>query len=239
MKIKNWKWAFFLVMINCCQFLILTNIAMFFYPGGTITDPNTSGYSLWKNLFSDLGRYITPSGESNLISFVLYNISLFLMGVLLIPYFVVMPQLFKDKEGIKVEGRGLCVAGSIIGIPIAISMIGASLTPADLLYGIHVSFGFVKFILLIPQVLLYSMAIFQNKIYPKRYAYVFMIFGIMQLIFVSIMFFSVSQEELSIIFAAGQNIVVYAMTVCYLIEGYGAWKLMKFNSLENALKSLE
>jgi len=229
MKIKNWKWAFILVMINCCQFLILTNIAMFFYPGGTITDPSTSGYSLWKNLFSDLGRFITPSGESNLIAFVLYNISLFLMGVLLIPYFVVMPQLFKDKEGIKVEGRGFCVAGSIIGIPIAISMIGASLTPADLLYGIHVSFGFVKFILLIPQVLLYSMAIFQNKRYPKRYAYVFMIFGIMQLIFVAIMFFSVSQEELSIIFAAGQNIVVYAMTFCYLIEGYGAWKIMKFH----------
>ena len=238
MKIKNWKWAFILVMINCCQFLILTNIAMFFYPGGTITDPNTSGYSFWKNLFSDLGRFITPSGESNLIAFGLYNISLFLMGVLLIPYFVVMPQLFKDKKGIKVEGRGFCVVGSIIGIPIAISMIGASLTPADILYGIHVSFGFVKFILLIPQVLLYSMAIFQNKIYPKRYAYVFMIFGIMQLIFVSIMFFSVNQEELSIIFAAGQNIVVYAMTVCYLIEGYGAWKLMKFNSLENTLKNL-
>jgi len=238
MKTKNWKWAFVLVMVNCCQFLILTNIAMFFYPGGTITDPNTSGYSLWKNLFSDLGRFITPSGESNLIAFALYNISLFLMGLLLIPYFIAMPQLFKDKEGIKVEGRGFCVAGSIIGIPIAVSMIGASLTPADLLYGIHVSFGFVKFILLIPQVLLYSMAIFQNKRYPKRYAYIFMIFGVMQLIFVSIMFFSVSQEELSIIFATGQNIVVYAMTACFLIEGYGAWKLMKFHSLESALKSL-
>ena len=239
MKIKNWKWAFVLVMVNCCQFLILTNIAMFFYPGGTITDPNTSGYSLWLNLFSDLGRFITPSGESNLIAFVLYNTSLFLMGVLFIPYFRAMPQLFKNREGNKVEGRGFCVAGSIIGIPIAISMVGASLTPADLLYGIHVSFGFIKFILLIPQVFLYSMAIFQNKIYPNLYAYFFMIFGVMQLIFVSIMFLSVSQEELSIIFAAGQNIVVYAMTVCYLIEGYGAWKLMKFHHLENALKSLE
>ena len=239
MKINTWKWAFILVIINCSQFLILTNIAMFFYPGGTITDPNTSGYSLWKNLFSDLGRFITPSGDSNLIAFVLYNISLFLMGALFIPYFIAMPQLFKEKEGIKVEGRGFCVAGSIIGIPIAISMIGASLTPADLLYGIHVSFGFIKFIMLIPQVLLYSMAIFQNKIYPNKFAYIFMIFGVMQLIFVLIMFLSVSQEQLSIIFAAGQNIVVYAMTVCYLIEGYGAWKLMKFYSFENALKSLE
>lgn len=239
MKIKNWKWAFILVMINCCQFLILTNVAMLFYPGGTITDPNTSGYSLWKNLFSDLGRFITPSGDSNLIAFFLYNISLFLMGALFIPYFMAMPQLFKNREGNKVEGRGFCIAGSIIGIPIAISMVGASLTPADLLYAIHVSFGFIKFILLIPQVFLYSMAILQNRIYPNRFAYFFIIFGVMQLIFVLIMFFSVSQEELSNIFAAGQNIVIYAMTICYLIEGYGAWKLMKFHSLENVLRSLE
>jgi hypothetical protein len=114
-------------------------------------------------------------------------------------------------------------------------MVGASLTPADLLYGIHVSFGVIKFILLIPQVFLYSMAIFQSKIYPNRFAYIFMIFGMMQLIFVLIMFFSVSQEELSNIFAAGQNIVIYAMTICYLIEGYGAWKLMKFHHHENTL----
>ena len=89
MTFKNWRQiAFILAMINCVQFLILTNIAMIFYPGGTFSDPNTNGYSFFGNLFSDLGRYIAHSGESNLISCLMYNSSLFIMGVLLIPYFI-------------------------------------------------------------------------------------------------------------------------------------------------------
>ena len=86
---KRNKIIFLTAMINCLQFLLLTTIAMFFYPGGTFSDPNTIGYSIWNNLFSDLGRYIAHSGESNLISFFMYNISLFLMGALYIPYFLV------------------------------------------------------------------------------------------------------------------------------------------------------
>lgn len=211
-------------MINCVQFLVLTNISMFFYPGGTFNDPNTSGYSILGNLFSDLGRYVAHSGESNIVACVLYNTSLFLMGVLLIPYFVAMPSLFGEKG----EGRGFCFAGSIIGVLVSIAMAGASLTPADLLYEIHVSFGAIKFFSLIPLVMLYITAIFENKAYPDQYAVIFIVFGVMQFIFLIIMSFSASEQEISVVFAAGQNIVVNAMAICFLVQAYGAWKMQQF-----------
>ncbi len=222
MNFKNWiQVAFIIAMINCIQFLIFTNIAMIFYPGGTFSDPNTNGYSFFGNLFSDLGRYIAHSGESNLISCIMYNFSLFIMGILLIPYFFALPYLFR-KEG---EGKGLAKIGSILGILIGASMAGASLTPADLFYGIHVTFGFIKFFTLLPLAILYALAIRQNKSYHNRYAYVYVVFGIMQFIFLLIMSFSASEQEVSTIFAAGQNIVVIAMAICFLIQAYGAWKL--------------
>lgn len=227
MDFKNWRQiVFILTIINCLQSLIFTCLAMLFYPGGTFSDPNTSGYSFFGNIFSDLGRFIAHSGESNLISFFLYNISLFIMGVLFIPFFIAVPYLFR-KEG---EGRGLAKISSLLGILIGVSMAGASLTPADLNYNIHVSFGFFSFIALLPLTIFYTLAIFQNKTYQNQYAYVYIIFGIMQFIFLLIMSFSTSEQEVSTTFAAGQNIIVIAMLSCFLIQAYGARKIDKITS---------
>ncbi|MFW9829539.1 MAG: hypothetical protein ACFFEY_18340 [Candidatus Thorarchaeota archaeon] len=223
MNLKNWpKKAYILAIITSIQFLIFTNLSMLFYPGGTFSDPNTVGYSIFLNLFSDLGRFIAHSGESNLISFIMYNISLFLMGTLLIPYFIMFPHLFTKEEG-----KGYCTAGSVIGIGVSVSMMGASLTPADLFYVTHVSFGFFKFVTLLPLAILYALAILQNRSYSKSYAMVYIIFGIIQFLFLLIMTFGVGQQKISIIFAAGQNIVVNAMAICFLIQAYGAWKMQK------------
>ncbi|MFX1600809.1 MAG: hypothetical protein ACFFB6_09450 [Promethearchaeota archaeon] len=230
MKLNNWSQkVYILAMINCIQFLILTNLAMFFYPGGTFSDPNTVGYSFFRNLFSDLGRYIAHSGESNLISFLIYNISLFLMGLLLIPYFIAFPHFFIEKG----KGKGYSIAGSLLGIGVSVSMVGASLTPADLLYVIHVSFGAIKFISLLPLVIFYTLAILQNKSFNKLYAIIYIIFGIIQFIFLLIMSFGASEHEVSIIFAAGQNIAVNAMAICFLIQAYGAWKMQKSSVLKD------
>jgi hypothetical membrane protein len=224
MNFKNWRQiAFILAIFNCIQSLIFTVLAMLFYPGGTFSDPNTIGYTFFGNIFSDLGRSIAHSGESNLISFTIYNTSLFLMGVLLIPFFIAMPNLFK-KEG---EGKGLAKASSILGILVGTSMAGASLTPADLYYDIHVSFGFFSFVVLLPLTILYTLAIFQNKSYHNRYAYIYIVFGIMQFLFLLIMSFSTSEQEVSTTFASGQNIIVITMAFCFLVQAYGARKTDK------------
>ncbi len=209
-------------MINCVQFLVFTGISMFFYPGGTFADPNTSGYSIGGNLFSDLGRFTAHSGESNLISFLMYNISLFLMGALLIPFFLLLPNLFQ-----KDEGKGFCIAGSILGVLVSISMAIAALTPADILYDIHVTFGFIKFVALLPMVIFYAFAILQRREFPNKYAIVYLVFGLMQFVFLIIMSLTQNVEEISAIFAAGQNTVIWAMTFCFFIEVYGARQVIR------------
>jgi hypothetical membrane protein len=222
MNFKNWRQiAFILAMVNCIQSLIFTILAMLFYPGGTFSDTNTIGFSFFSNLFSDLGRTIAHSGASNLVSSMIYNISLFIMGMLFIPFFIATPYLFR-KTG---EGKGLAIASSSLGIIVGIGMVGASLTPADLYYQIHVNFGYLSFISLLPLTILYIIAIFQNKTYHNQYAYVYLVFGIIQVIFLMIMSFSASEEGVLTIFAAGQSILVIAMTVNFFIQAYGGWKL--------------
>ena len=220
MNIKNWRQiAFIVTMVNCIQSLIFTSIAMIFYTGGTFSDINTLGFLFFRNLFSDLGRTIAHSGVSNLISSMIYNTSLFLMGVLLIPFFIALPYLFRE------EGKGLAKASSVLGIVVGVGMVGASVTPADLYYQIHVSFGYLSFISLLPLTILYIIAILQNKTYNNQYAYIYLVFGIIQVIFLFIMSFSSSENGVLTIFAAGQSIVVISMIVCFFIQAYGAMKL--------------
>ena len=54
-------------------FILFNALGMFFYPGGTINNPDQIGYAFTQNFFSDLGNSISYSGESNLISFLLFN----------------------------------------------------------------------------------------------------------------------------------------------------------------------
>ena len=145
------------------------------------------------------------------------------MGALYILYFIVFPSLFSKEHG----GRGFGIAGSIFGIVISISMVGASLTPADLIYTVHVMFGLIKFLYLVPLAIFFTIAIFMNKSYPNRYAFIYLVFGIVQFIFIFIMAYGFTEQEVSVIFAAGQNIVVYAMIITFLIQAYGAWRFNK------------
>jgi hypothetical membrane protein len=56
MSEKSWREkAFIFGMIAAITYAILPLIAMVFYAGGTMVDPNAPGYTFWENFFSDLG----------------------------------------------------------------------------------------------------------------------------------------------------------------------------------------
>ena len=114
MKLKQ-EWYDVLLklsIIGMLQALILLPVAMIFYTGGSAINPSSSGFSLIENFLSDLGRLVAYSGNPNLISSFLFNASLFLAGLLLIPYFIVYPSIF---EGLR-ESRWFSLLGSVIGI---------------------------------------------------------------------------------------------------------------------------
>jgi hypothetical protein len=55
--------VFSLVLAGCALFVVLTVAAMLAYPGGTATDPTTSGYSFFANVLSELGMTRTYAGQ--------------------------------------------------------------------------------------------------------------------------------------------------------------------------------
>ena len=159
-------------------FVLFNFFAMIFYPGGTINDPNTIGYTFTENFFSDLGNSISYSGKSNTISFILFNFSLSLCGLTFIILFYLIKPAFNPSL--------LTFLATLFGILGGISCIGVAFTPANLLLDAHIFFAHGIFRGLCISSLLYSILIFKNNNINNKYAYGFIAFGFMVLIYILI-----------------------------------------------------
>jgi len=72
-------------------------IAMVFYPGGNIHNPEQIGYSFTNNFLSDLGGIKARSGDSNIISFLFFNASMLVFALGGVG-FLFVPRLFKTDK---------------------------------------------------------------------------------------------------------------------------------------------
>lgn len=72
---KKLKLISIFLMIGPIQLVILTFVAMLFYPGGTGVDPTILGNSFFSNYFSDLGGTVSHSGTDNTISMIFFAIA--------------------------------------------------------------------------------------------------------------------------------------------------------------------
>ena len=70
-------------------FVIFQGLGMMLYPGGTIHDLSTTGYSFTSNFFSDMGAYEAKNGEPNYLSMIFFSISLILVGMSFTIYYLV------------------------------------------------------------------------------------------------------------------------------------------------------
>lgn len=218
-KSESEKRFFLLSMIGIIQFVILSVVAMLFYTGGSSVDHNSEGYSIAYNLLSDLGRTVAYSGNSNIISSLIYNISLLSMGCLLIPFFIAMPKFLRLDS----DTKWFSIPGSAFGILMAMTFVGASITPADIMLDIHQFLGQIAFITGLPLAIAFTVAILAHDDFPKRYAYIWVIFGSIQFIFLIVMFLYLEGEGISMIFAIGQKIAVYGLVCSIFIQSYGAY----------------
>ena len=69
-------WTVKVIRFVALFFILATIIAAYFYAGGNIHDSSQVGYSLTHNFLSDLGGYKSHSGELNILSGFLFNISM-------------------------------------------------------------------------------------------------------------------------------------------------------------------
>ena len=97
-KANGWRSVLFLlVMAGCLQFVVVSMVAMSFYPGGTYSDNSTAGYAFTQNFFSDLGRTAAHDGAPNTASMALFIITVCLAGLSLIVFFSAVPPHFAGE----------------------------------------------------------------------------------------------------------------------------------------------
>ncbi len=156
---KNWQQRVFLFgMIGSIQFLVLSGVAIIFYPGN---------YLFFNEPLSYLG-FTHIEGESNLIAGFLFNSSMFLLGISIIALFPSMIPFFNST----VPEKWFSLAGSIFAIFSGIAMVGAALTPGDINYEAHILIAPYTFLFGILMVAFFTVPMILNKDYPRQYTLV-------------------------------------------------------------------
>ncbi|PKN91458.1 MAG: hypothetical protein CVU44_19055 [Chloroflexi bacterium HGW-Chloroflexi-6] len=213
------KTVFDIVLWACGLFALLTVLAMFFYPGGTFSDPATIGYSFFENFFSDLGMTVSHAGQPNPIANSLFTLALTLVGIGLMLFFAAFPQFFWRHAGAK----KLSLIGSAIGIAAGVCFIGVAFTPHNLYLDAHTEFVMWAFRLFPLAVLCYTVAMRQVGT-PRRHQMIFVVFFGLLVAYMLLLEFGPGVDTYSgmLIQAVGQKIIVYASIASVMAQAFGA-----------------
>ena len=196
-------------------------LAMAFYAGGTRDNPAIPGYSFWGNTISDSGRFIAWSGVSNTTSMVILSLSLIIIGVFYIPFYLLVSDSLSKGKLEKISSK----IGAIFGILFSISLIGIAFTPADILYIYHMIFVFIGYISALLNGVFFSIAFYKNKDFSNAYALIFGIYTIFYFFsFLLSLIGLLIDRNIMVLF---QKLGTFAALVAFLIIGYGFWIFRK------------
>ena len=155
-------WTVHLIRFVSIYFLLSVFIASILYPGGNIFEPDQLGYSFSKNYLSDLGGYMSRSGEINFLSSFIFNTSMLFYAASGIG-FLFVPNLFRDDRNI----YKLAWIGSFFFFIGSFCFAGVGLTPHDLYQNLHGHFAKNAFRLLIPASIFYVIVLFKSTVHNK------------------------------------------------------------------------
>lgn len=225
MIFKNWrKFAFILAMIGVTQYILLCSIAMIFYPGGNVIDPNTPGYTVLLNQMSDLGRVESLSGEKNHISMILFMIAVIFVNIAFSPFYLAMTSLFSKK-------RVFCYLAAISELLSTIFGISIAFFPVDHFPTAHLSVTMMFSIFFVVALCLIVSPIISDSEYPNRYGYVIIFYASLlafYLVMVSIGV-NLSSKQGIMILATSQKIIIYSGFICIFVLAFGAY--LRYNKI--------
>jgi len=214
------RWPFHFSLFACLQFVVLTLAAMLVYPGGSMVDPDGSGYSFFRAFFSELGMTVTDGGRPNLPSALLFVVALTMAGGGLIVFYVATLRFFRRPR----LARALSVVGSIFGVISGGAYVGIAWTPVNLFRDAHYDFVLLAFRTFLIAALCYAIAVFVNRSYPNRYGVVYVLFAAMLAGYIGLLTQGPGLEttEGIVVQALGQKIIAYAAIGCTLVQSWGA-----------------
>ena len=216
---KSNSFILYAPIVGCSLFIILTSFAMLFYPGGIKINPSTQGYDLFMNFFSDLGRTVSHSGSVNTISFVLFVIALLISGISFCIFFNFLPKYLPQNSFTELYGNKIRITGIISGL--AIIMI--AFTPADVIQLFHDLTVLIAFTFILLTSLGLMWITFKSKEFHSIYSISYLILIALILIYgiIGLFFFQVNTNEGLFLRVTAQKMVVYFLSICYVIQSIG------------------
>ena len=221
---------------SCAFFLILTSLAIYFYPGGTMYnnpmnpnyDSSANSYLHSMNFLSDLGLYKSWSGESNFLSSILFSYSLFSVSIGILSYYLAMHfLLMKNKELIKYSKIGIFFA-----VCSSFGFLFVGFTPSDMFLPQHMFFVNLAFRSFLIVMLIYTYLIFKSEYLPNYFSLSYFILFCLVLYYVYILmsgpplptvsfgntdFFTPNKDTL-FFNVISQKIVIYGLTFSILYQ---------------------
>jgi len=185
------------------QFLLLTFLAAFFYPGG---------YDYFGYYFSDLGAVIARNGEPNSISAILFSVALTIVALALIPFWSILRSIFTESR----VGRVLSTLGSISGLTSSPFIIGVALFPIDTQLDTHILATLIFFSLFVSSTIFYSIAIMLNQNHSNYFGLVGIVLFVVSL--------AIFVDPLAPHVAFLQTIVTYGYFVWVLLQTFLVWR---------------
>ncbi len=221
-RVTDSRRAFGLVAGACVLFVVATLAAMAIYPGGSVANPQGSGYSFFNNFFSDLGQTRTLSGAPNLACMALFATALIVVALGLGLFFVALARLYSRRTAV-------CWArvAAFFGIVTGVCFLGVAATPWNLYLAAHNEFVHWAFRSFLGAAVASIAAILSETGFPRRFASVFGGFALILLAYVLLLALGPKPNtpDGARIQAVGQKIIVYSSILAVLAQAIGlrAW----------------
>ena len=214
-------------------FVVFFVIAAFCFPGSEFPhlDYKSDRYSLSHNFLSALGRIESSNGQTNLISCILFNGSLVLIGITLVKFYREFKDLFvtiNDSPRSIIFSNYTKPVGMISGLLFA----GVGLVPHDLHHGAHVFFANYAFLSLFVLSILHCMTVYSSKYISNIYAIGYLVFCVVLLAYVYLIFLgpkitpgTLFSERDLMIQVISQKLIVASLIISMLIQVHGLKRL--------------
>jgi hypothetical protein len=179
------------------------------------------GYSFTRNFFSDLGKFTTE----NIISAMMFNLSLIVCGWSFAAYFFYFTKLFNQNTIIHI----LAKVGSFAGIIGALCFIGVGLTPHNLFLDYHIVFVNWAFRSFLLAGISLSVVLYKDNRFENRFAMGYFIFAILTFLYVLVLEFAPDPKisDFALIFnVIAQKIIIFAFIFSILYQSFGNSKLL-------------
>ena len=203
--------------IGILLFVILNFISMIVYPGGTIIEPNTKGYSFFHNFLSNLGEWTAKNGEDNTVSAYLFNSSMLILALSYFLFYVTFLRIQLKFNRNKILNF---LSFSTILISLISFVLVAVFSADNSTFDIHVFFVKVAFRLLLIHCFIQLFIVYKSKL-SKRMLRSSSLFSLMLFLFIVVMEYGPSpfrDNQSLFIQVTSQKMIVISILLYFFVQ---------------------